>query len=77
MRLETDVAGKSDRVEWGHTRYQTVFRSDQAYELVIEWLTSSGSIVFELVSVADMTSACLKHRIYHLLLISVFSDFQI
>ncbi|XP_018575456.1 GATOR complex protein DEPDC5 isoform X3 [Anoplophora glabripennis] len=50
MRLETDVTGKSDRVEWGHTRYQTVFRPDQAYELVVEWLTSSGSIVFELLS---------------------------
>uniref|UniRef100_A0A6P7GD85 GATOR complex protein DEPDC5-like n=1 Tax=Diabrotica virgifera virgifera TaxID=50390 RepID=A0A6P7GD85_DIAVI len=50
MRLETDVAGKSDRVEWGHARYQTVFKPDQAYELVVEWLTSSGSIIFELLS---------------------------
>lgn len=49
MRLETDIASKSDRVEWGHSKYQTVFRPDQAYELVVEWLTSSGSIVFELV----------------------------
>ncbi|XP_074029674.1 GATOR complex protein Iml1 isoform X2 [Leptinotarsa decemlineata] len=48
MRLETDVFGKSDRVEWGHARYQTVFRPDQAYELIVEWLTSSGSIIFEL-----------------------------
>ncbi|XP_049824160.1 GATOR complex protein Iml1 isoform X3 [Aethina tumida] len=48
MRLETDVQSKSDRVEWGHARYQTVFRPDKAYELVIEWLTSSGSIVAEL-----------------------------
>ncbi|CAH1099750.1 unnamed protein product [Psylliodes chrysocephalus] len=48
MRLETDVAGKSDRVEWGHARYQTGFKPDQAYELVVEWLTSSGSIVCEL-----------------------------
>ncbi|KAG5888099.1 hypothetical protein JTB14_021899 [Gonioctena quinquepunctata] len=50
MRLETDVFSRSDRVEWGHARYQTVFRPDQAYELVAEWLTSSGSIVFELLS---------------------------
>ncbi|KAL1494319.1 hypothetical protein ABEB36_009934 [Hypothenemus hampei] len=48
LRLETDVSGKSDRVEWGHTRYQTIFRPDQAYELIAEWLTSSGSIVGEL-----------------------------
>jgi hypothetical protein len=49
MRLETDVAGKSDRIEWGHVRYQTTFLPDQAYELIVEWLTSSGSIVAELV----------------------------
>ncbi|CAH1990123.1 unnamed protein product [Acanthoscelides obtectus] len=50
MRLETDVQNKSDRVEWGHARYQTVFRPDQAYELVVEWLTSSGSIIYELLA---------------------------
>ncbi|XP_017781938.1 PREDICTED: DEP domain-containing protein 5 isoform X2 [Nicrophorus vespilloides] len=48
--LEIDVNTKSDRVEWGHARYQTVFRPDQAYELVVEWLTASGSIVAELLS---------------------------
>lgn len=48
MRLETDVIGKSDRTEWGHVRYQTIFRPDQAYELIVEWLTSSGSIIAEL-----------------------------
>lgn len=49
MRLETDIGNKSDRIEWGHAKYHTVFRSDQAYELVVEWLTSSGAIVCELV----------------------------
>ncbi|KAF7279176.1 hypothetical protein GWI33_007586 [Rhynchophorus ferrugineus] len=48
MRLETDVNNKSDRAEWGQARYQTVFRPDQAYELVVEWLTSSGSIIADL-----------------------------
>jgi len=48
MHLEIDVANKSDRVEWGHARYQTVFRPDQAYELVVEWLVASGSIVAEM-----------------------------
>ena len=51
MHLDIDVGNKSDRAEWGHLRYQTVFRPDQAYELVVEWLTASGSIVAELVSV--------------------------
>lgn len=50
MHLEIDVSGKSDRIEWGHARYQTVFRPDQAFELVVQWVTASGSIVSELVS---------------------------
>lgn len=49
IHLETDTGARSDRVEWGHARYQTVFRPDQAYELIVEWLTSSGSIIAELV----------------------------
>lgn len=49
MHLDIDVSNKSDRVEWGHAKYQTVFRPDHAYELVVEWLTASGSIVSELV----------------------------
>lgn len=56
MRLETDVSNKSDRVEWGHAKYQTIFRPDQAYELVVEWLTSSGQIVFELVCCIQIIS---------------------
>lgn len=53
MRLETDVGSKSDRMEWGHAKYQTVFRPDQACELVVEWLTSSGAIIFELVRIKN------------------------
>lgn len=49
MHVDPDVSNKSDRVEWGHAGYQSVFRPDQAYEMVIEWLVSSGSIVSELV----------------------------
>lgn len=41
--------GKSDRIEWGHARYQSVYRPDQAYELVTQWVTASGSIVSEMV----------------------------
>lgn len=51
MHLDIDVSSKSDRVEWGHAKYQTVFRPDYAYELVVEWLTASGSIVSELVNI--------------------------
>lgn len=47
--LETDVPSKSDRVEWGHARYQTVYRPDQPFELVVQWLTSSAAIISELI----------------------------
>lgn len=48
--LEIDVGGKSDRVEWGHCRYQSLYKPDRAYEMVVQWVTASGSIVAELVS---------------------------
>lgn len=50
--LDIDVNNKSDRIEWGHARYQATFRPDQAYEMCIQWAIASGNIVAELVSVA-------------------------
>ncbi|GLH03982.1 uncharacterized protein GBIM_09784 [Gryllus bimaculatus] len=47
--LEIDINNKSDRVEWGHARYQSVFCPDRAYELVAQWVTSSGPIVADLI----------------------------
>ncbi|PSN43947.1 DEP domain-containing protein 5 [Blattella germanica] len=47
--LEIDVNGKSDRIEWGHARYQSLYRPDRAWELVVQWVTSSGTIVAELI----------------------------
>ena len=47
--LDIDINNKSDRVEWGHLRYQSVFRPDHSYELVVQWGAASGSIVAELV----------------------------
>lgn len=49
IHLEIDVNAKSDRVEWGHCRYQSLFRPDRAYELVVQWVAASGPIVAELV----------------------------
>ena len=47
--LEVDVNNKSDRIEWGHARYQSVYNVDEAFELVIEWVAASGPIVSDLV----------------------------
>ncbi|XP_069703010.1 GATOR complex protein Iml1 isoform X2 [Periplaneta americana] len=47
--LEIDINTKSDRIEWGHARYQSLYRPDRAFELVVQWVTASGTIVAELV----------------------------
>ncbi|XP_044593243.1 GATOR complex protein Iml1 isoform X6 [Cotesia glomerata] len=47
--LDIDLNNKSDRIEWGHLRYQSMYRADHAYELVAQWVASSGSIVSDLV----------------------------
>ena len=48
--LDVDINNKSDRVEWGHVKYQSTFIYDQAYELVAQWVAASGSIISDLVS---------------------------
>lgn len=50
MHLEVDMNNKSDKIEWGHARYQSVYNVDEAFELVIEWVVASGPIVSDLVS---------------------------
>ncbi|XP_065209009.1 GATOR complex protein Iml1 isoform X2 [Planococcus citri] len=47
--LEVDIGSKSERIEWGHARYHSVYSVDQAFELVIEWVAASGSIISELI----------------------------
>ncbi|KAG7307168.1 hypothetical protein JYU34_007319 [Plutella xylostella] len=47
--LDIDINNKSDRIEWGHARYQATFRPDQAYEMCIQWAVASGNIVAELI----------------------------
>ncbi|XP_043673343.1 GATOR complex protein Iml1 isoform X8 [Vespula pensylvanica] len=47
--LDIDINNKSDRIEWGHLRYQSVYMIDHSYELVVQWVASSGSIVADLI----------------------------
>lgn len=47
--LEVDVGQKSDRIEWGHARYQTIMQPGSSFELVVQWITASGAIVYDLV----------------------------
>ncbi|SPP84863.1 GATOR complex protein Iml1 isoform X1 [Drosophila guanche] len=47
--LEIDVNQKSDRMEWGHVKHHTVLQPGFAFEIVVEWVTSSGPIVSDLI----------------------------
>ncbi|XP_050092194.1 GATOR complex protein Iml1 isoform X2 [Anopheles aquasalis] len=47
--LEIDVGGKSDRIEWGHARYHQRMIPGHAYEIVVQWITASGPIVYDLI----------------------------
>lgn len=47
--LDIDLNNKSDRIEWGHLRYQSIYKVDHSYELVVQWVASSGSIVADLI----------------------------
>ncbi|XP_073982946.1 GATOR complex protein Iml1 isoform X2 [Rhodnius prolixus] len=47
--LEVDVQNKSDRVEWGHVKYQAKYRPAMAYEMVVKWVASSGTIITDLI----------------------------
>ena len=49
--LDIDINNRSDRIEWGHLRYQSIYKVDHSYELVVQWVASSGSIVADLVSI--------------------------
>jgi hypothetical protein len=50
VHLEIDVNNKSDRIEWGHCRYHSFFKPDRAFELVVEWVAASGTVVADLVT---------------------------
>ncbi|XP_025163444.1 GATOR complex protein DEPDC5 isoform X5 [Harpegnathos saltator] len=49
--LDIDINNKSDRIEWGHLRYQSIYKVDHSYELVVQWVASSGSIAADLIFV--------------------------
>jgi len=56
--LEIDINAKSDRIEWGHARYQSMYRADRAFELVVQWVTASGTIVADLVRTLSHIFTC-------------------
>jgi len=48
---DVDVSKKSDRQEWGHVRYQSIYYPEEAYEITIQWIQATGAIITDLVSI--------------------------
>ena len=42
VTLNVDNAGKSDRKEWGHLKYQHYYDPSEAFEIAIQWSVASG-----------------------------------
>jgi hypothetical protein len=49
--VDVDASKKSDRQEWGHVRYQSVYMPDQAFEITVQWIQATGAIITDLVQV--------------------------
>lgn len=49
--LDTDFGpkSKSNRAEWLHIKYQQTYNPTQAFELVLEWMVSTGNQIAEIV----------------------------
>jgi DEP domain-containing protein 5 len=47
--LEIDLSSKSDRVEWGHCRFNREMTPGKAFEITCQWITASGPIVYDLI----------------------------
>ena len=45
VTLNVDHAGRSDRKEWGHLKYQHYYDPSEAFEIAIQWSVASGNCV--------------------------------
>ncbi|XP_023323795.1 GATOR complex protein DEPDC5 [Eurytemora carolleeae] len=47
--LDPDISKKSERPEWGEVKYQSKYRPDQAFEILIKWSVATGALLAELI----------------------------
>ncbi|KAK3862519.1 hypothetical protein Pcinc_031625, partial [Petrolisthes cinctipes] len=47
-QLDLDINGRSDRIEWGHLKHHSTFSPLTAFELIVQWLCATGTIVTDL-----------------------------
>uniref|UniRef100_A0A2R5L6X3 DEP domain-containing protein n=1 Tax=Ornithodoros turicata TaxID=34597 RepID=A0A2R5L6X3_9ACAR len=49
VNIDIDVSGRSDRPEWGHAQYHSIFQPGEAFEFIMEWMVATGYIIADLV----------------------------
>ncbi|KAK7069287.1 GATOR complex protein depdc5 [Halocaridina rubra] len=47
-QLDMDCNNRSDRSEWGHIKYHSYFNPLQSFEIIVQWLCATGTIVTDL-----------------------------
>jgi len=47
--LDPDLSKKSERPEWGQSKYQARYRPDQAFEFLLKWSVATGAVIGELI----------------------------
>jgi len=47
--LDPDVSKKSERPEWGQTKYQAKYRPDQAFEFLFKWSVATGAVIADVI----------------------------
>nr|XP_045624645.1 GATOR complex protein Iml1-like isoform X2 [Procambarus clarkii] len=47
-QLDLDCNNRSDRVEWGHMKHHSLFNPLQSFEIIIQWMCATGTIVTDL-----------------------------
>lgn len=48
VTLNVDQAGRSDRKEWGHIKYQHYYDTTEAFEIALQWSVATGAIISEM-----------------------------
>merc|ERR1719233_283837 len=49
ITLDPDLSKKSERPEWGEVNYQSKYRPDQAFEILIKWSVATGGTLANLI----------------------------
>jgi hypothetical protein len=55
VSVDVDFNGRSDRPEWATARFHAYYSPHCAWELELQWVVATGSILAELVNNIEMS----------------------